>query len=221
MKLDPVNAVDPSIKTRSGVFFHFLNPTVKSIHIDDIVHALSHLCRFNGHTRNFFSVAQHSYECADLSLRFSDDDDPDRQDKAYACLLHDAHEAYIGDVTTPLKAAWGKGFRDFETPIVATVNEALGLTEIMEKHHEHVKEIDRLMLHSDAIRWGMDGVITDRYGAELSAPREWVPPHFKPYFEASEPLSPRAASAEFYERFFELNGGNRVASSSVLGDYAR
>ncbi|SFP49822.1 hypothetical protein SAMN03159489_01053 [Pseudomonas sp. NFPP07] len=79
--------------TASGRQFDLLNPTAAMVTPYDIAHALAHLCRFNGHTRQHYSVAQHSLLVADLC--------PEKHQ--LAALLHDATEAYIGNMVRPLK----------------------------------------------------------------------------------------------------------------------
>lgn len=82
------------IETYTGIKFDLLNPTPDMVTIRNIGHAVSLLCRFTGHTRKFFSVAQHSYDVSRMV------------DSKYKMvgLLHDAPEAYLGDVSRPLKA---------------------------------------------------------------------------------------------------------------------
>jgi len=70
-----------------------------SIKLADIAHSLSNLCRFNGHCRRFYSVAQHSVLVARV-VRFLDGGMVAQR----WALLHDAHEAYVGDVIRPIKA---------------------------------------------------------------------------------------------------------------------
>ncbi|WP_025856660.1 phosphohydrolase [Pseudomonas sp. CHM02] len=82
------------IITQSGQQFDLLRPTAAMIKPVDIAHALSRLCRFNGHTRAHYSVAQHSLIVASLVPA----------EHQLVALLHDATEAYIGDMTRPLKA---------------------------------------------------------------------------------------------------------------------
>jgi len=75
-----------------------IDPEIGNINIEDIAHSLSLLCRANGHIRHFFSVAQHSINCANEAKA--------RGHSAIvqlACLIHDASEAYISDVTRPVK----------------------------------------------------------------------------------------------------------------------
>jgi hypothetical protein len=83
------------IQTRSGLPFDFRDGGPEQIRIEDIGSALSKLCRFTGHTREFYSVAEHSVL---VSLLVP-------EEFALEGLLHDAHEAYVGDMSTPLKRA--------------------------------------------------------------------------------------------------------------------
>jgi uncharacterized protein len=81
------------IQTHTGKAFDFKNPRPQDICIEDIAHALSHICRFAGHVKNFYSVAEHSWF---VSMQVPPQD-------ALAGLLHDATEAYLVDVPKPLK----------------------------------------------------------------------------------------------------------------------
>lgn len=67
--------------------------------IEEIANSLSKLCRFNGNTNKFYSVAEHSLNVMELIL----DEFPTNKKLAYEGLMHDATEAYLGDLVTPLK----------------------------------------------------------------------------------------------------------------------
>ncbi len=85
--------LEPGILTYDGQHFDFIEPENNTLSIETIAHALSNLCRFSGHTRRFYSVAQHSYL---VSLAC------DPKDALFG-LLHDAAEAFLGDISSPLK----------------------------------------------------------------------------------------------------------------------
>ncbi len=85
----------------SGRRFRPFAPRVEDIHIEDIALSLSNLCRFSGHCHKFYSVAEHSVHCSEVVP----------EEFAFAALMHDATEAYVGDVITPIK----KYLRDFES----------------------------------------------------------------------------------------------------------
>ena len=78
--------------------FYPLDPKTEDIDIEDIAHALSLLCRANGHFKHFYSVGQHSINCAKEAMA-----------RGYSkrvilgCLLHDGSEAYLADITRPVK----------------------------------------------------------------------------------------------------------------------
>jgi hypothetical protein len=85
--------IETFLETASGRQYHFLDPQQDEICIEDIAFALSNKCRFSGHTQ-FYSVAEHSIA---VSMRLP-------KHLRLAGLLHDAAEAYLGDIPSPLKA---------------------------------------------------------------------------------------------------------------------
>ena len=91
-------------QTHSGRKFDLLNPTPDMVEWTDVGHALANLCRFNGHTRFLYSVAQHSMLVEELARRCPTVRVFNPQ-RALLALLHDAHEAYLGDMTTPVAHA--------------------------------------------------------------------------------------------------------------------
>jgi len=125
----------PTILTHSGLHFNLLAPDPDLIEIEDIAHALSHLCRFTGHTRQFYSVAEHSVRVSCLVP------------PAYRleALLHDAAEAYIGDVSSPLKALL-PAYRGIEHNIDHAIRARFGLP-LAQTHC--VKQADLVMLATE------------------------------------------------------------------------
>lgn len=109
------------IQTAGGGRFDLEAPRAADVALADVAHALSNLCRFNGHCRSFYSVAQHSVLVADALFRFKD------REVARAGLLHDAAEAYLGDVARPLKRIVGSVYERLEREVLARVYEALEL----------------------------------------------------------------------------------------------
>lgn len=109
---------DGWIVTYTGRFFFPLKPSVKDICIEDIAHSLSNLCRFNGHTCMFYSVAEHSIHVSELL--------PDNL--TFLGLMHDAAEAYIGDWTSPVKELFPE-VKKCENRIFEKIAEKYNLTE--------------------------------------------------------------------------------------------
>lgn len=103
------------IMTRSKIMFDPLAPDPELIRITDIAHALSMLCRANGHFKSFYSVGQHCVNCA-----------REAQARGYSrrvqlgCLLHDASEAYLSDVTRPVKQELPQ-YKLIEEPLQAAI----------------------------------------------------------------------------------------------------
>lgn len=128
------------ITTFTGEDFTPLTPNIDQIKIEDIAHALSLMCRANGHLICFFSIAQHSINCANeakakgLSLRIQ-----------LACLLHDASEAYLSDITRPVKKHLLK-YIVFEKNLQDTIYNKFLNTPLSNEEHEHIKQIDDDML---------------------------------------------------------------------------
>jgi len=119
IKRHPVHKVyDGVFNSNSGIIVDLLNPTPDMIDINDIASALSKICRFGGHPNDFYSVAQHSVIVASLG-------------PSYLCkeaLLHDAAEAYLGDVIKPLKVILGDRYKELETKFTQVIWEKFDLS---------------------------------------------------------------------------------------------
>ena len=126
------------IMTASGIRFWPLAPRVEDVRITDIAHALAHCCRFQGMCWPFYSVAEHSVRVSDkLAGR-----------EALYGLLHDASEAYLGDVPRPLKAQpVFAAYRDAERTLQAVIYRAFGLR--LEHEPASVKLVDRRMRRTE------------------------------------------------------------------------
>lgn len=143
-QLDGSTATDPErgnwIQTYTGRRFYILNPNPEDIQVEDVAHALSNLCRFTGHTNAFYSVAEHCVHVSKLV----------ESRHALWGLLHDVTEAYIGDVSRPLKHAPGMGgYCAIESNIERAVLDRfrIDLTPEMERD---VKKADLYMLCVEA-----------------------------------------------------------------------
>lgn len=91
-----------SIRTVSGIYVNIVDPKPEMFEIEDIIHALGHVPRFTGHTRYHYSVLHHSLQCAEMII--------DQTGFVYGinklvrtALLHDASEAYLSDIASPIK----------------------------------------------------------------------------------------------------------------------
>lgn len=127
------------IQVYSGGIFYPLAPKVEEVDMFDICHALSNLCRFAGHSREFYSVAQHSVL---VSQNVPPED-------ALWGLLHDATEAYLTDMPRPLKRApvFGELYLQYENKLMDVIIEKFGLSPTMPLS---VKEADTILLMTEA-----------------------------------------------------------------------
>lgn len=91
---------EPWTETYSGHRFYILNPRARHLSIEELAHSLANLCRFNGHVRKFYSVAQHSVLVSQLVEKHG-------KNAALWGLLHEVDEPYLGDLVTPVKYALG------------------------------------------------------------------------------------------------------------------
>lgn len=110
------------ITTWSGQKFNFLNPEPTSILLEDIAHALSLQCRFNGHCDTFYSVAEHSVRVCNLVEASGM-----KRNIVLTALLHDAAEAYTGDVVSPIKKLLPE-FKKIEANLEKHIAERFSLT---------------------------------------------------------------------------------------------
>jgi len=126
------------IRTFTGRKCWPCDPRPEDICIEDIAHALSLLCRFTGHVREFYSVADHSLRVAELCS-------PENQ---LWGLLHDASEAYLADVARPVKrnAIFGAYYKTVEKGLMKAICEKFELPEV---EPPEVKEWDNILLRTE------------------------------------------------------------------------
>ena len=131
------------ITTYGGIHFFPLDPEADKIEITDVAHALSLICRGNGHVKTFFSVGQHCIHCAlEAEARGYG------SRIALACLLHDASEAYMSDVPRPFKK-YLKDYKKLEDRLLSLVYEKYLGSDITEAEARLVKQIDNDILAYD------------------------------------------------------------------------
>jgi len=129
------------IRTFSGrkVDPYHLKP--EDIAIEDIAHSLAMQARANGHFKYFYSVAQHSVNCA---LEAKNRGEGRRT--VLACLLHDAAECYIADIPRPVKHRL-QGFFELEDAVEKVIFEVFGLSGLTQQERDIIKDIDDAMLY--------------------------------------------------------------------------
>lgn len=169
----------PWIQTHTNKVFHLLDCSVEEICIEDIAHALSHICRFGGHTSRFYSVAEH---CVVMSKVIP----------TLECLLHDASEAYLGDVVRPLKSRM-ESYRDIEADVALVIAMKFGLPVRLDAM---IKQVDMRMLVTER----------NQLMGKSPLPYEVDEMGHEPFPFTLECLPPPLAKQQFLQRFRELNG---------------
>ncbi len=179
------------IITYTGKVFNLLNPKPEMVCIEDIAHSLAYQCRYTGHTRQFYSVAQHC-----VLMAMNDDLPGDSLVK----LLHDADEAYIGDIARPWKnLLWLKdpttGYfqtvRGFEREIQPIIGLALGVDL---SHSTEVKESDIRMMATEVRDLMPEGFSAEEWSLDISNPVK----------EVINPWPPFTSEMCFLELYNEL-----------------
>lgn len=126
--------------TYTGKMIDLKNPDKRAIENEDIAHALSQLCRAAGHFRHFYSVAQHSINC----MREAQAQGYSRR-VCFAALLHDAQEAYLCDIPTPLKGEL-ENYREIENNFEKVILKKYSLYPLSDEEKHLVKRIDEAIL---------------------------------------------------------------------------
>jgi hypothetical protein len=179
-------APGPYLQTVSGRWVNPFDPDPSQLDAGDIARALANQCRFGGHSRVFYSVAQHSVIVSQLVERRGGD-----VEDVFAALMHDATEAYLGDMPHPLKhrSPLGAAFKEAEDHLERAIRERFRIKPDVPE----IKRVDRALLATER----------RAFSAE-----DW---HW-PELEGVEPLdleltawTPDEAAQAFAQRYAELD----------------
>lgn len=129
------------IRTFTGIYVDVLNPKLEQFCIEDIAHSLSQYPRFGGHLPRFYSVAEHSINCC-YAVR----NEGETRENIFSALMHDCSEAYLGDITNPVKSEL-KEYKDLEEKYMRLLSEKFGFyySELTGLSN-YIKQIDKQFL---------------------------------------------------------------------------
>ncbi len=173
--------IAPRILLRSGIYIDLQSPDCSKVKISDIASGLSRMCRFSGQCDRFYSVAEHSVIASYIAPR----------KYAFAALMHDAAEALIGDVTSPLKSLLPE-YRKIERLVEASLFASFGV--VMDATtHQAVKCADKAMLEAEKRilfpEMPRSQLMSNSIGTASSHIGGWLPDE---------------ANRRFLERFYQL-----------------
>lgn len=173
--------------TFTGRLFSLEKPRAQDVDILDVAQSLSNACRYYGHTSRFYSTAEHSVWVSRMVPPHL----------ALQGLLHDAPEAYHGDLTRPMKLLIGlrSGYFRIERRITHVVHEAFGLPKVLAPEVGQADTaiciVERIVFHPRACEWKFS--VPFPQGVNLVG---WPPGR---------------ARSEFLHRYAQLTGANAVA----------
>lgn len=178
------------MQTYSGVHFYPYDPRLEDIRIEDIAHSLSFQCRFNGHTKQFYSIADHSIRVALILPHYLQ----------LSGLLHDAAEAYWGDMIRPIKlnSELGAAYTPHEQYTQSLIEMKFGLE--YPSSHPQIKDADCRML------------VTEKRDLLLHFPNsKWeLEDSFSPLSHPIVPLPPSVAKDRFLALFSALSSSSSL-----------
>lgn len=188
-ELSQAAGTEPYIETMSGQKFFINNPVFD---IKDISHALAHQCRYTGHCKQFYSVAEHSL----LVARITEDlglGDP------FEGLMHDAAEAYLSDIAAPWKA-FLPDYKALETKIEGPLRQWAELPETLS---DGIKRADWLALLIEARQ------LMPSMGIDWAAP-EGIKEQADDLHYEVRCFSPHFAKTQFWHRYADLVSSPRI-----------
>lgn len=188
---------NPFLNTQSGKQFTLVPVYRDRIDVEDIAHALSHICRFNGHTNKFYSVAQHSLMVSDKI--------PGTPRERLAALLHDAAEAFVCDIPSPIKPLLGHKYHDLYEYVQRQINLKFGVHYVLPiTYYKRLKEYDKAacVLEAQAF-FGLDRKDLRERGFSVDLVELWTP--WEPtvlWYEGGR--DPETCRYEFLDKFYGL-----------------
>lgn len=214
-----LNAVRTEMETYpTGQMVDLLHPDPRTICIEDIAHHLSTQTRYNGAIKRFYSVAEHCCLVHDLLLSRDSVHD---QSLRLPALMHDAAEAYLGDVVAPLKYAmrveeqdlldaagackvapfhtFAGAYTQLTGLMEAAIGTALGV-DMRVASCEAIRTMDMWALKVEARELTVSGGVNWRWPGKL--PNEGLLPRGEPFEDLMWGLHPALAEAAFLERWY-------------------
>lgn len=155
--IQPIHLSNEGVfNAQSGKLINILNPTAEMILLADIASGLANVCRFGGQIPEHYSVAEHTvlvYHLCPTELK-------------PAALLHDASEAYLGDVIKPLKNLLGAAYTDIEDRFTNVIFEKYGVPLF---HLAQIKDYDMLALEieNSYFRYGTQDLINHQFNYKM------------------------------------------------------
>lgn len=166
--------------------FYPLDPRAEDVDITNIAWALSMQCRFNGHIKHFYSVAQHSV----MVSRIVESEHPFDDRLIFRALMHDAHEAYVGDIVTPIKRELER-FHEIEEAVDRAICDKYNMDYKMDPC---IKKADVISLMTEVRDLMTTPFLDERFN------------HIVPLDATIIPLGPQEAYDDFLQRFEILTG---------------
>lgn len=189
------------IQTYSGKKFQLLSPKIEDISIIDIAHALSMQCRYTGHCNSFYSIAQHSvlvsHQCNNYPL--------------YG-LLHDASEAYLSDISSPLKnSGFFENYKYYESNLQKLIIQ------------KFIGQVETNIIHKEVKNADMELLAVESYKLMYPLHKEFKLTHLNNSLITNikiTPLDPLKARDLFLNEYIKLTGDNTVLKEleSILDD---
>ena len=175
------------IRTHTGRRFYPLAPRIEDFCIEDVAHALSNQCRYAGHTPELYSVAQHSVHVQEYLAQIGAG-----LEIQFAGLMHDAPEAYLQDMPTPIKRAM-PAYREAEDRVDVLLREFFGVAT--------GPDIDETVKIADM------GVFAMEVRDLMGNPQDWDSTKgCRPQTWEIIPWQPIVARTRFMARYEELRG---------------